>query len=373
MYFLKGQTRVDEFAFILLAGIVLIVILAVAYSTLQQGPISAFLSTSHLQIAQGNSATVTLSMNGTGFNVTLSGDGDIANWFTFDQNNFDVSSNSPKEITVTVLVPPNAEFRTHTGDIVLTSADKTIKIPVTIDVTLVTVANIPKLVRLGDFTVSYLVGSDVVGEQDDTLVLKGYVAENQVSFTGTVPDNELRILTDGFIQIFVENSNTDGNLNVFFNGQRVYSSKISTGEIDIPLNASMINKYNSVLLTADNPGFKFWENTNYKIKFVKFGVDFNGVASKQIIFSLDKNDLKSFNFGTLTFQVKNYNPNSLGTMLIQINGATLFNDAPPLTFFSQTFQNEIPLYEGNNTISFSVTSPGSYQLANAVLTIVHHI
>lgn len=371
MYLLKAQTRIDEFAFVLLAGIILIVIVAVAFTSIQAGPIGATLSTTNLQIAQGNSATITLHLNGTGFNVTLSADGDLANWISFDQNNFDLSGG--KDIVVTVLVPGNADFRTHSGDILVTSADKTVKVPITVSVTVVTVTNVPNPIRLGDFTVSYLVGSDVVGEQDNIQISKGYFSSSTSSFTATVPDNEMGILTDGFMKIFVETSNSDGRLFIDFNGQRVYSNTISTGEIDIPINVSAIHKYNSIVLSADNPGVKFWESTFYKIKFVKFGVDFSGINSKQLVFSLSSTDLNNYQFGSLSFQVKNYNPNALGPMLIQINGATFFNDVPTLTYFSRSFGNEIPLFNGNNTISFSVSSAASYQLANVVLTIVHHI
>jgi hypothetical protein len=372
VYFLKGQTRIDEFAFVLLAGIALIIILAVAYSTIQQGPIYASLSTSNLQIAQGTSASVTLSLNGTGYNVTLSGDGTIENWINFDENNFDLPGGT-KEITVTVLVPRDADFRTYTGDILILSGDKTYKVPLTVDVTLVTVSEVPRTIRLGDFTVSHVVGTDIIGEKDDVEVAKGYFADFSTSFTATVPDDKMNILTDGFIQIFVENSNSAGNLFVELNGERIYANTISTGEILIPLGVSAIHKYNSVVLHADNPGFQFWTNTNYKIKFIKFEINFNGISSKQKTFTLDANDLNNFGYGKVSFQVKNYDPQALNPMLIQINGATFYDDIPTLTYFSKNFGTEIPLIAGENTISFSVSEESNYQLASVAITIVHHI
>lgn len=368
---MKAQTRIDEFAFILLAGIVMILILAIAYSTLQAGPITTALSTSNLQIAQGNSATVTLSMNGTAFNVSLTSSGEIANWITFDQDNFDLSGT--KDVSVTILVPPNADFRTHTGNIVINTGPNTKTIPITVDVTLVTISNVPKNIRLGDFTVSYAVGSDVIAEKDDVEVAKGYFSDYPVSFTATIPDNRINILTDGFIQIFVESSNSAGNLFVNFNGQRVYAKTVSGGKIDIPLNSVMIQKYNSIAVSADNPGLQFWTYTDYKIKFIKFGIDYSGVSSKQATFTLDSSDLKDFNFGQLTFQVKNYDSKNLNPMLITINGATLWDNVPTLTYFQKTFGTEIPLHGGDNIISFSVEQPANYQLANVVLTVVHHI
>jgi hypothetical protein len=371
VYFLKAQTRIDEFAFVLLAGIVLILILAVAYSTIQQGPIHAALSTSSLQIAQGNSATITLSMNGTGYNVTLSSSGPIANWIYFDDNNFDL--NGAKDVSVKILVPRNADFRTYTGDILILSGGNTVKVPLSIDVTVVTVSTIPKTIRLGDFTVSYLVGNNVVAEKDDVIVERGYFVDHPVSFTGTVTDDKLSILTNGFIQVFVETSNSAGNLFVEFNGERVYANTISAGEIDIPINASMIHKYNSIVVRSDTPGIAFWQNTNYKIKFIKFGINFSGVLSYQKAFNLTATDLKNFDSGRLSFQVKNYNPNALNPLLIQINGATFFDDVPTLTSFSKSFGTEIPLFVGENTISFSVYQEAYYQLSNVVITVYHHI
>jgi hypothetical protein len=368
---LKAQTRIDEFAFILLAGIIMILILAVAYSTIQQGPVSGTLSTSSLQIAQGTSAVVTLSLNGTALNVTLSSSGELANWISFDHDNFDLSGT--KDIAVTISIPNNANFRTYSGDILILYADKTTKVPLTVNVGLSTVSNVPRMIRLGDFTVSYSVGSDIVGEKDEIEVAKGYFADYPASFTATVPDDKLNIMTDGVIQIFVETSNSAGNLFVEFNGERVYANKISAGEIDIPLNATAIHKYNSIVLRADNPGYMFWTNTDYKIKFAKLVIDFSGISGKQITFALGTSDLQDFSFGQLSFQVKNYNPQALNPMLIQINGATFFNDVPTLTYFQKTFGTEVPLAVGDNTISFTVSQQAYYQLSNVVLIIVHHI
>lgn len=368
---MKAQTRVDEFAFILLAGIIMILILAVSYSTLQQGPITGVLSTNKLQIAQGTSATVRLTLNGTGFNVTLSSSDEITNWLTFDQNNFDLSGT--KDIIVTVAVPSNANFRIYSGNIVISSADKTFKVPLSINVGLATVVNVQNSIRLGDFVVSYSVGTAIIGEKDDFEVTKGYSSETSTSLTAIVPDDKMGIITDGFIQVFVENSNSAGNLFVDFNGQRLYANTITTGEIDIPLNASMISKYNSIIIRADNPGFQFWTSTDYKIKFVKMGIDYSGVSNKQLTFSLSDNDLKDFDYGQLSFQLSKYDPQYLMPMLIQINGVTLWNDPPTLTYFQKTFGTEIPLFVGNNTISFSVSQQSYYQLSNTVINIVHHI
>lgn len=367
---MKGAA-IDEFAFVLLAGIVLILVLAVAYSTIQQGPITGILSTRSLQIAQGNSASITLSLNGTGYNVTLSASGMIADWIYFDENNFDLNGN--KDVTLKILVPRTADFRTYTGNILILSGSNTIKVPLSVDVTLVTISTVPNTVRLGDFTVSYVTGSNVVAEKDDVEVIKGYFNDQSVSFTGTVPDDKMGILTDGFLQIFVETSNSVGNLFVEFNGERLYANTISAGEIDIPLNSSVIHKYNSIVVHADNPGFAFWQSTDYKIKFIKFGINFNGVSSYQKAFNLTDSDLKNFDHGTLSFQVKNYDPNALGPMLIQINGAVFYNDVPTLTSFSKSFATEIPLYSGENTISFSVPQQAFYQLGSVTLTIYHHI
>jgi len=368
---LKAQTRVDEFAFILLAGIVMILILAISYSTIQQGPISGVLSTNNLQIAQGNSATIRLTLNGTGFNVTLSSDGEIVKWLTFDQNNFDLAGS--KDIIVTVMVPNNANFRTYSGNVLILSADKTFKVPLKVNVGVATVVNVPNTIRLGDFTVSYSAGTETIGENDDFEISKGYLGETSVSFTAIVPDDKIGIITAGVLHLFVETSNSAGNLFVDFNGERVFANTISTGEILIPLNKTSINKYNSVIIRADNPGFQFWTNTYYKIKFAKMEINYSGISGKQITFSLEQKDLKDFDFGQLSFQISKYDPNALNPMFIQINGVTLLNDVPTLTYFQKTFGTEIPLYVGNNTISFAVSQHSYYQLSNVVLTIVHHI
>ena len=364
---MKGQGHIDEFAFVLLAGIILIVVLMVAWGSMAQGPIDIGPTQKVLTIARGDSKDFKLSLNGTAINVSLQAKGEIASWISFDENNLDV--NGAHDVDVTVTVPSNAEQRIYEGkiDVVFGTNKKTMDL--TVEVSSTTITHIAKNIRLGDFSVSYSVGSETINERDNFEVSKGYFSDYPATVVATMTKDKLNITTGGEIIIFVDDSNDAGNLIVQFNGQEVYNQRAPVGEVDIPIDVSMIQKSNNIVLRADVPGFRFWMSTIYKIKSASFSIDFQGIVSKDATFQLKQEDLDGFNFGKLSFGIRKYNPAAMNPLTIQINGETLFDDIPTLYSNSRTFGIEIPLQAGENTISFSVQKEAFYELTNVVLTI----
>lgn len=372
MYFLqKGQGRVDEFAFVLLAGIVLILVLMVAWGSLAQGPISAGPSEKALTIARGDSKDFVLQLNGTAINVTLVPKGEIASWISFDGNNLDVTGS--QNVEVTVKVPMSAEQRIYEGkiDVVFGSNKQTVDMRV--DVSSETIKDVAKNIRLGDFSVSYSVGSETVGEKKNFEISRGYFSDYPVTVVAVMSQDKLDITTGGNIIISVDETNDAGNLIVMFNGQEVYNQHAPVGEVTIPIDRSMIQKSNSVVLRADTPGIRFWMSSIYKIKSASFSIDFQGIVSKDITFQLKQEDIDGFKFGKLSFAIRRYNPAAINPMTIKINNEIFFDDIPTIASFSKTFGIEIPLKAGDNTISFSVEKEAFYELNNVVLTIVRKV
>lgn len=377
MYFLKGRLRlglkgqaqkIDEFAFVLMAGVVLILVLTIAWGSLARGPVGVSPTEKVLTIARGDSKDFTLAINGTAINVTLQTRGEIANWISFEQNNFDVDGTT--EVQATVFVPSDAEERIYEGkiDVITGTNKKTVDVRVQISAT--TVADVVKNIRFGDFSVSYSVGSETAGERSNFEVSHGYFSDYPATVVAVLTQDRLDITTAGEIMIEVDQTNDAGNLIVEFNGQQVYNQRASPGEIRIPVDKSMIKRSNNIVLRADVPGFRFWMNTVYKIKSASFSVDFFGVVSKDIEFKLTQSELDGFKFGKLSFAIRRYNPAAVNQLVIKINDEILYDDIPTIASFSKTFGIEIPLNVGTNEISFSVPKEAFYELNNVVLSIV---
>ena len=369
---LKGQgARIDEFAFVLLAGFVLILILTIAWGTLSQGPVTVSPTEKLLTIARGDSKDFTLRINGTAINVSMQARGEIASWISFDRNNFDATGSTDVEVIVTV--PPTIGQGIYDGTVEVVTGNNKQTVDVKVEVSSTTVDNIVKNVRLGDFTVSYSVGSETIGEKSDFEVSKGYFSDYPSTIVATMGQDKLDITTGVSIIIDISETNNVGNLVVQFNGQQVYNDRAPAGELIIPIDKSVIRKSNNVFITAEVPGFRFWMSTVYKIKSASFDIDFQGIVSKEITFQLKDEDLQDFQFGKLSFAIRKYNPTAINPLTIKINDEILFDDIPTIASFSKTFGIEIPLEAGENKISFSVPKEAFYELNNVVLSIVRKV
>ena len=153
------------------------------------------------------------------------------------------------------------------------------------------------------------------------------------------------------------------------NGKELYSKQISPQEIRIDLDKFQIQKLNELTLRATDPGWKFWLNTIYKIKYVKFGINFQGISSKEVSFDLDEKDVTNFKFGKISMTSQELTKN-FGILLIKINDRTIFRGTPSIPLFSMNFDSDVPLKAGTNTISFSMETDGGYKIKDATLFIV---
>jgi hypothetical protein len=364
--------RIDEFAFVLLAGLILIIILTFGWTSMIQGVVEVSPTEKTLTVARGSSASFTIHLKGNATNVNLTGSGDIASWLSFDRNNFDVFT--PTDVQVTVSVPHNAQLKLYNGRIEIDFLGGKKTVSVTVNVSTVTITETThRVFGPEDFTVSYSAGTETVSEKRSFTVEKGLFTDSYARFTGLLTDEKLSMVKEGFIDITVEDTNYLGNLIVEFNGEEVFNDKADLGKFSISLDKSQIQKTNRIAIKAASPGWKFWENNFYEIESAKFGIDFEGISFKDFSFTLDSVDVANFNSGRISFRVRNYDPNRLNDMTIKINDYTVFRGVPTLTYFSRTFGTEVPLNVGSNKISFSVERDAFYELADVTLTIVRNI
>ena len=366
---MKGQ--MDEFVLVLLAGLVLIGILVITWSSEAVGKLTVMPESKHLTIARGSSLSFPLYLNGSAENVTLRSAGDIASWISFDRTSLDVQKY--EQIDVVVSVPHDASYGFHNGDIYVESAGFQKRISIVVNVSTRTISGESRSINLGDFTVSYAIGKETVAERENLQIERGYLSDLPASFAAIVSEEKLSMVTGGYVEIVVDQTNGLGNLIVEVNGNETYNQKAGVGEIVIPLSKDQIEKSNSVVLKAGTPGFVFWASSTYIIRSVKFIGEYNGSVSKDIDFVLDNLEVVNFKSGKLSFFINNYDPDKLNNLIVKINDKTIFDGVPSLVYFSKTFGNEVALNIGTNTISFSVEPDTYYGLKDVTLTITRYI
>ncbi|MDI6798722.1 MAG: hypothetical protein QMD12_01855 [Candidatus Aenigmarchaeota archaeon] len=367
----KGQVpRIDEFAFVLLAGLIMIIIMMVAWSTLPAAKLEVYPESISSAIQIGSSKSFTLTLNGTATNVSLSASGEIKNWIYFDKNNFDVSG--IETVKVFISVPSTVIEKVYSGSIVITFSGGRKTIPVNINATKALVVEASRSIFFNDFSISYAVGSETLASKENVEVVRGYFANYPINLVHeSLAEEKFNMVTGGYISLVIDDTNSAGNLIIEFNGEVIYNQKAGPGSIDIRLEKEKIKRSNTITISADLPGWKFWMNTVYKVRSAKFGIGYQGVFYKDFVFELGVNEVTNFRSGVLTFRIKNYTI-PLGDITIKINDKTFFRDIPPLAFFSKTFnRTEVPLNIGTNLISFSTEPNAFYDLRDVTLTITY--
>lgn len=360
--------RIDEFAFILLAGLVMIIVMMVAWSTMPAAQLDVSPLSVSLSIQIGSSRSFPLNLNGTATNVSLYATGAIKGWVSFDKNNFDVSGS--EVVNVFISVPSTAVEKVYTGSIEITYSEGKKSIPVSINTSKIPVVEVSYPIYFGDFSVSYEVGTKTLASKEDFEVSRGYFSDYPVNLVHeSLTEDMLSKVTGGFIRVVVDETNNAGNLIVSFNGQEVYNQNTAPGEVSIELEESQIKKSNTVTISAGLPGWKFWMSTVYKISTAKFGISYFGVTEREDSFELDSSMIRNFKYGVLTFRVKESTPGK--DLIIKINEDVLFKGEWTAKSFTRSFTSEIRLREGTNKISFSTEPNSFYELADVTLTIIY--
>ena len=223
--------------------------------------------------------------------------------------------------------------------------------------------DVPRQVSFGDFKVSYAVDSKVI-ESKTNVEVKG---KDKFSMSGMI-DQDMSMVTGGFLTIHVRETNKQGDLVISVNGKEVFSQAVTVGKVEIPLQKEDLKDYNIIEITTAKSGWKFWSTPVYELDTVEFGANFYGNIAKAEEFHVYPEDLRSFRSGEVSFRLKEYSGS--GDLMISINGHRIYKGQPSLNFYQSFNQYDVGLVQGINSISFSAESGASYDVADALLTII---
>ena len=364
----KGQGKLDEFAFVLLAGLIIIIVMLLVWGVPGPTEIPTVYPTSKtLSIEKGKSDDFILEINVTSKLVTLTAKGTIADWISFDNNNFE--SHGLANVRVTVKVPSGADERDHPGSIVVESQEGG---EVTVDLTIKvkepkeeTTEEASRNIYIGDFTVTYAEGTENVKTERDIEVKNG---GKTISASMT---RDMDLVTEGSLTLDVFYTNNGGNLVVKFNNEVVYDDKAMPGEITIPLTKDLLDSYNVIEISTSKPWWKFWTSSVYRLEKFEFNIDYFGDIEKRETFEVYRDELLNFREAWVYFYVNSYD--GPGHLKVEINGYTLYEGRYRGSIERSFDFADVGLTRGTNTISFSTEKGTSYEIENARITIVHEM
>jgi hypothetical protein len=368
---MKGQGRVDEFAFVLLAGIILIAMLMIVWTTPLEVPPKLSPSAKTITAFPGLSTNFEINITGPKIsNVTLMATGFIGSWISFSKDTLDVPKSTL--VTVYVNVPSGIAVGSYTGTINVNSVGGSASMPLTINVQNAgSISFAKRSIALGDFSISFIAQSKTLDSQENIQVSKGAFSENKLSLVGMLEESELADASDARIQMVISDTNDLGNLVVNFNGRGLYNGRANIGQLNIPLNVSSLSTSNVARVSASSPGWMFWASSTYSIRSASMVVNFKGATANVIKVNLNPNEVANFDHFTLSSLVS-YRP-PVPDLKIKVNSQIAYFGSVPVTALNIDLKKDIlgnPLIIGeNNTISFSFDKNGAMDFTNTILTI----
>jgi len=363
---LKGQGKLDEFAFVLLAGLIIIIVMLLVWGVPGPTEIPTVNPTSKmLSIERGESENFILEINVTSKLVTLTPKGTIADWIRFSNNNFE--AHGLANVEVTVKVPSGADEREHFGTIIIESQEGgEVTVPLTIKVKAPTEEGekeVSRTVYIGDFTVSYAQGTETVKTERDIEIKDGGTT---ISASIT---RDLGLVTDGSLILNIFYTNNEGNLLVKFNNEVMYDDSPMPGELIIPLSKNQLKSYNVIKISTSKPWWKFWTSSVYRIEKMELKINYFGDIEREETFEVYPYELSNFKEGFVTFYVNRYE--GPGHLKVDVNGYTLYDGVRRGSFELSFDFAEVGLTRGLNTISFSTEKETSYEIERARIIIIH--
>ncbi|MFH1623213.1 MAG: hypothetical protein ABIA12_01700 [Candidatus Aenigmatarchaeota archaeon] len=370
--------KVDEFAFVLLAGMFLIGIFMFAWTTPEEGaPLVADTSFS-LLMKPGETETFSFVVIGktklTALNLTSGGE--MASWIKFNKNNFDVADQAT--VTVTVRAPLNITNGLYLGRVTITGNGGRDTFSINVEISDQTGNKTSrKALNLGDFTVSYAKGTDTLVSKRDVQVSAGYLSSHHVTLTAVISDEMLDISTAASVDMVVGGTNGAGNLIVIFNDNELYNGAASEGQLSIPVSKSALKGSNLVTIKAAAPGLAFWSSTTYDLQSAKLMLSYDGAAPQTFDFTMSADQVSNFKRFALFYSVKDDTVAPVPDLKIKINNQIVYWKVPPLAYMDTTFKedmfgNELNLNDGDNTITFSFDKNAYYSVSDAALTIEYY-
>ncbi len=372
----KGQQKIwDEFAWIIFAAVGFVLIITIIFTATTSAPVVEPKSVS-LTLEKGTSHTFAITVRSEDgrkmSNVTLTSFGEVADWITFDKNKFDTENSTT--VRVKASIPRTAVLKTYTGGIKVqtTGGSSSLSLSITVaNVSIIPLESRP--IFIGDVEVKYARGTETLVSKENLEVRKGAFSESSEAFSISFPAEKLAITTSAHLELFIVDTNKNGNLIVAFNGQELHNAVTDAGKLVIPIDKSLLNTTNIVSIkTTGSPIFQFWSKAFYKIEKANLVIDFRDISERERTFELSQGEAQSFHHFQFQARVKEYS-SPLEELFIKVNNQIVYAAKPPLVAFNQTIDKDILgnrlVLGSQNKLSFSFEKEASLSLSDVFLVV----
>ena len=368
----KGQMapKFDEFTLILLGAVIFIGILAVALSTPSEFPPRLSPIELTIDMEPGESYVFDFNITRKLSRVNASTTGQIASWITLSDTQIGIT-NGFKKVTARIDVPDFVDPGTYTGKIVVRSREGRADIDVT--VVIPPVRNLEaRTFELGSFYVTYLDEIRELDTRESYSVRKNHFGGDPLTLVAEIEAEDLTVVDSAAVRLNVDSTNNYGPLIVTQNGEEVFKETVGPGEVFVPLNASDVQGFNTVVVSSGGPGIFFWATNTYDVSDVALEIGFDGQIERKFSFDATEEEVRKLDHLQLTFLVNDADI-PVPELRVKVNDQTVFLKTPSTGIFNENLVGDLfgasIRLEEENTIELSFDQKGRYEVGEASLTI----
>ena len=211
------------------------------------------------------------------------------------------------------------------------------------------------------FIVSRFSGEKSLASADGLWIKNGLFGKEEYEQNFTFTGEELEQIVEPKIYIDLEDTNLYGKLIIGLNDKKIFSGFIE-GKKEIPVNKSLFNENNKLVITAESSSWRLWAPTVYIIDF-DLRTRFFGESSQAFDFNVPKENTP-VKYSRLILNIPE--KKGSGNLIVKMNNQIVFNSTPTSI---QWIEFDDIVKEGNNTISMVSGGNAEFKIKEAQMII----
>lgn len=361
------KARIDEFAIILIAGIVFILLFSF-FSQLTISGLEVLPNKIDAKIVEGSVKTFEITIFANSSNVSIKAEGAIAPYVSFDTNQLAVFGQQKIKMFFDARAIGN-----YYGRVIVKTPYRKVFIPVSISViskeeveSLIS----EQLVPLGSFHLVYSNQTILLAKKENFEVSSNILSQGIETLWVEISNKTLSELENLWLEIFINETNSKAKLVVEFNDKKIYED-FATGDLKLTLPRHEVLNKNLVKIYSLLPS-AFWQTSYYKIREAKVIANLKPRNSITFNITLSNKQVNNFMGFKLEFLIKK---NTVKQVFISFNNQLVHASRVPLTAFSKTFTQDLfgnKLFaKNNNWLEIKIEEPGELEATNANLFVYY--
>ncbi|MFP4116986.1 MAG: hypothetical protein ACLFQ8_03270 [Candidatus Aenigmatarchaeota archaeon] len=216
------------------------------------------------------------------------------------------------------------------------------------------------------FDITFKDERKVIGDINRSDVRRGIFSNEPQYIEFDLTEGQLDRMTSMELQFYVADTNQLNNLDIFLNGEEIYSGYPDGGRsYNFDIDKDLLKENNTMEISARSSWWRFWAPTVYVLEDLRINADILERKDRTFEFELDEDQADNFRMGRLILRPEEFDAQS--PLVIQVNGRDIYRETPEFPDRKSMWVDfeDVPMYEGGNTVTMFTKADSLYRFESA--------